>query len=498
MGLRCLRTGARFAFSDTCNYAMRNTITFLLDGQTVEVDFSRERAIRPTTTVLNYLRSLPGHRGVKEGCAEGDCGACTVALAEPREGGSLRYRAVDSCLLFLPMIDGKQLITVENLRSPGGTLHPVQEAMVARHGSQCGFCTPGFIMSMFVLYKESVAPRRGEVEDALAGNLCRCTGYRSIIDAALDACARGPLDHFSAGERKTLASLASLPQGSIEIRTPEQMYLRPESLDEACGAIREFPRACVVAGGTDAALRVTKGHEFLETIIDLGGVRELRRVEERGGVLEIGACVPLADLPRVLERKHRALADTLALFASRQIRNVATLGGNLCTASPVGDTAPVLIACGARVVLQSVRGTREVPVDGFFTGYRTTLREPDELIRTVRIPPPDGALLRSYKVSKRRDLDIATLSAGFRLRMSGKGVVESLTLAYGGMAERTKRAEATERSLIGKRWSRESVEEATQSIDRDFSPITDVRGSAEFRALAAKNLLLKFWLDTKG
>jgi xanthine dehydrogenase small subunit len=282
----------------------------------------------------------------------------------------------------------------------------------------------------------------------------------------------------------------------MEITTPGQKYFRPVTLNEACRALEQFPGACVVAGGTDVALRVTKQHQILETVIDLGAVPELRRVSVSGGGVQIGAGVPLADLPSLLEGKFPALEETLSLFASRQIRNFATLGGNLGTASPVGDTSPVLMACGASVILQSLRGTREVPLDGFFTGYRKTLREPDEIILALRIPPPDGALIRSYKVSKRRDLDIATLSAGFRLSLTGAGDVESLTLAYGGMAERTKRAEKTEQYLIGKSWSRERVNEAAEYLSSDFSPITDVRGSAEFRMLAAKNLLLKFWLDS--
>ncbi len=466
-----------------------------MDGSPVEVDFSREKSIRPTTTVLNYLRALPDRRGVKEGCAEGDCGACTVVIAGPGASGELRYRAVDSCLLFLPMIDGKQLITVENLRSPEGNLHPVQEAVVAHHGSQCGFCTPGFVMSMFALFKSPSAPDRREIEDALTGNLCRCTGYRPIVDAALDACARGPRDRFTGDEKEVLAALRSLPRGPLEIRTSGQMYFRPVTLEEAGAAMRKFPRAAVIAGGTDVALRVTKRHEDLETVIDLGAVEDLQRVSVTGGALQIGAGVPLADIPPILEGKYPALADMLSVFASRQIRNLATLGGNLGTASPIGDASPVLVACGASVLLQSPHGIREVPLDGFFTGYRETVREPDELILAVRIPPPAGAFVRSYKVSKRRDLDIATLSAGFRVSVNRTGIVESLVLAYGGMAERMKRAEAAERHLLGNQWSRDRVEEAAEFLPRDFSPITDVRGSAEFRMVAAKNLLLKFWLD---
>jgi xanthine dehydrogenase small subunit len=298
-------------------------------------------------------------------------------------------------------------------------------------------------------------------------------------------------------EKDVLSTLASFLHDSIEISTPGHRYFRPATLSEACRLLEEFPCACVVAGGTDAALRVTKRHEVPGTVIDLGAVPDLRKMSASNEGLQIGAGVPLADLPPLLEGKYPALAETLSLFASRQIRNLATLGGTLGTASPVGDTSPVLIASGASVILQSVRGTRQVPMDGFFTGYRKTLREPDELILSLRIPPPDGAIIRSYKVSKRRDLDIATLSAGFRLSMTGGGDVESLTLAYGGMAERTKRAVKTEKYLIGKPWSRDRVEEAGEYLSQDFSPITDVRGSAEFRMLAAKNLLLKFWLDSK-
>jgi xanthine dehydrogenase small subunit len=395
------------------------------------------------------------------------------------------------------MIDGKQVITIENLRSPDGTLHPVQKAMVGHHGSQCGFCTPGFLMSMFALYKQGAAPEREEIEDALTGNLCRCTGYRPIVDAARDACAHGPLDHFSAREESVLASLAALPHDAVAVRTSAQTYLRPASLDEALRALDAFPASAVVAGGTDVALRVTKRHEILESVIDVGALAELKEVSSTAGAMVIGAGVPLADLPSLVAPRYPALAAALSVFGSRQVRNLATLGGNLGTASPVGDLPPVLVAYGASVMLRSLRGIREVPLDGFFTGYRDTLREPGELITAVRLPSPGEDFIRSYKVSRRRDLDIATLSGAFRLRLDSGGAVQSLTLAYGGMAELTKRAAHAERFLTGKHWSRKCVEEASELLTDDFTPITDVRGSAGFRILAAKNLLLKFYLDSR-
>jgi len=477
---------------------MKTSITFLLDGDPVEIDFAGPDSIRPTATLLEYLRSLPSHRGVKEGCAEGDCGACTVVTAETTPAGSLRYRPVDSCLVFLPMIDGKQVITVENLRSPRGELHPVQRAMVGHHGSQCGFCTPGFVMSMFALFKRGPAPTDEQIADALAGNLCRCTGYRSIVDAARDACAGGPHDHFSVRERDVVAALAGLPRGGLSVRLPGRTYIRPASIAETFAALGEFPAAVIVAGGTDAALRVTKKHESLEAVIDVGAVAELKDAKRADGGLVIGAGVPLADLPALMQGQYPALGEMLSVFGSLQVRNCATLGGNLGTASPIGDLAPVLMAYRARVILRSPRGTRRMPLEEFLTGYRTTALAAGELIAAVELPPPDGAIVRSYKISRRRDMDIATLSAGFRLRLDASGSVESLVLAYGGMAERTRRAALAERALAGGPWSRERVEEAAQSLDRDFTPITDVRGSARFRALAARNVLLRFWHDSLG
>jgi xanthine dehydrogenase small subunit len=474
---------------------MQTAVSFVLDGQLRTIDFRSSYC--PTTTVLQYLRSLPDHRGVKEGCAEGDCGACTVVLGEPCADGTVRYRAVDACLVFLPMLHGKHLVTIENLATASG-LHPVQQAMVDCHGSQCGFCTPGFIMSMFALFKNQSNPTPAQIEAALTGNLCRCTGYKPIVAATARACVYGGIDHLTAQEHGIVALLRQLPDTSLSIRTDRQEFFRPRTLQEALLFKQQHPDAIVICGATDVALRVTKRHELLTVLLALSGVGEFQDIQDRHTFLTIGAAVPLSDVMPVVAEPFPALYGMLQVFGSLQIRNLATLGGNLCTASPIGDTLPVLLAYGARVVLASLNGVREVPLDTFFVGYRQTACRPDELLSAVILPKPvHGSLVRSYKVSKRKDLDISTLSGGFRLDLAADGRVEAVVLAYGGMAERVKRATHTEAFLRGKAWSRQTVEAALPIIDQEFTPIADVRSGAEFRRIAARNLLLKFWNDTQ-
>lgn len=475
-----------------------NRIAFYLDGKMMEIDFEREHRWGPTTTVLNFLRSLPNQKGTKEGCAEGDCGACTVVIAEPNADGQLTYRAIDSCLVFLPMIDGKQLISVENLGS-SSNLHPVQKAMVDCDGSQCGYCTPGFVMSLFALYKSEKEINQAEIMDGLTGNLCRCTGYRSILEAANSCCKTRTEDQFSAEASSVSKVLQThqIAQSDLDLNDGNTHYLRPKSLKSALELRAKYPTALIVCGGTDVGLMVTKRKMQLPTVLDLSGIPETNFSQELDGGLKIGATTNLELVKGLVQNRFPALFEMLAVFGSRQIREQGTLGGNIANASPIGDMPPVLMALDAQVELQSINGTRTLPIEEFITGYRTTDLKPTELITAVLIPDtPLNKIVKSYKVSKRKDLDISTVSAGFYVELDPNENVKDIGLIYGGMAAMTKHASLAEDFLLNNFWTRENIEHAMMLIDQEFSPISDARSGKEGRRIMARNLLLKFWADT--
>lgn len=480
---------------------MKNSpiIKFVLDDRLCSVNIEAE-GLSPTTTVLNYLRQSPIHKGTKEGCAEGDCGACTVVIAELDKNNKLKYSAIDSCLVFLPMIHGKQLITVENLMSKSGEeikLHPVQQSMVDCNGSQCGYCTPGFIMSLLSLYKNEQTPSKESIEDALTGNLCRCTGYRPILEAASNACVHKGLDHFNSNEKMITDLLSSIrsEETNLQLEAGMQSYSRPASMIEALRLKEAKPEALLMTGATDIALRVTKKRELLKEIIDLGAVPELKTYSANEKEVIIGAGLDLEAIKQITEEHLPALNKMLRVFGSRQIRRLASLGGNLGSASPIGDTLPVLFAYKAIINLKNLKTTRAIPINEFITGYRQTLIEKEELIFSIHIPVPDsGTIVDSYKVSKRKDLDISTVSGSFRLKLK-EGKVEEIILAYGGMAEKTKQANKAEEFLLGKKWNKENVVSAAEMVYKEFTPLTDARSGAEFRRLSAKNLLIKFWSE---
>lgn len=462
-------------------------IRFVHRGRVREI-----RGVDPNTTVLNWLRA-GGLTGTKEGCAEGDCGACTVVVGEAA-GGRLCYRAVNACIQFVPALDGKALVTVEDLAGAGGTLHPVQRAMVEQHASQCGFCTPGFVMSLFALYRAPGKPDRARINDAIAGNLCRCTGYRPIVDAALAACAGARDDEFLRAEAGTLALLGSIRrERGLVYEAAGRRFYAPVSEDELAEALLREPAARILAGGTDLALEVTKQHRDLDTLIHVGGVRGLADIEESASHLEIGAAAPYGDAMAAIAAAYPEFGEVLRRLGSEQIRNVATMGGNIANASPIGDTPPLLLALGAKVVLRKGAARRELALDDFFLGYRKTALAPGEFIARIRIPKPRAGLrFAAYKVSKRFDQDISAVCGAFAVETGG-GIVRAARVAFGGMAATPKRAAGCEAALTGKPWNEATVAAAAAALERDFAPISDMRASARYRTAVARNLLWRFY-----
>jgi xanthine dehydrogenase small subunit len=441
--------------------------------------------IDPNRTLLWFLRER-GLTAAKEGCAEGECGACAVVLVRRDERGRARYEAVNSCLMLAAATAGQEIVTVESM-ADGERLHPVQQLLVDHGGSQCGYCTPGFVASMFAeLYRPE---RDGYDPESIGGNLCRCTGYRPIRDA-VRSLPLAPDDRFGARLGEAPPRLGSVKCGGFH---------RPASLAELFATLREHPTARLVQGGTDVVVEVNQRHTRFETIVSLEGLEALRLWRDEGDALEIGAGLPLTEIERRLhglsEPGLPIFHELFALFSSRLIRNRATLGGNLVNASPIGDGPPTLLALGAELRLASDAGERVVPLDGFFTGYRQTLLKAGEVVISVRIPKPFPATARFYKVSKRELDDISTVAAAFAIDREG-ATVRRAAIAYGGVAATPVRMHAAEQALVGQPWNAASVARATEIIESALSPIDDHRGSAAYRRAMVRRLFEKFHHDT--
>ncbi|MFL5318611.1 MAG: xanthine dehydrogenase small subunit [Myxococcaceae bacterium] len=461
-------------------------LRFCLNDRWVELS-----GVSPTTTLLRFLRDNAHLTGTKEGCAEGDCGACTVAVAETDAAGQAVYRSVNSCLVLLPMVQGKRVYTVEGLKD-GAEYHPVQKALAEELGSQCGYCTPGVVMAMFESAYRADFDEPWKLDAAMCGNLCRCTGYRPIREATQRVAGMRPADRFS----RNLVASSNEPM-QLSYQAGPQKFFTPATLSELFDVLDENPAARFVVGGTDLSLEVTKRYAEPELLVSLEAIPELRKLEPIAGGHRIGASVSLTDLEDYSRGKLTPVERMLRYFGARQIKNRGTVGGNLCNASPIGDLPPVMISLGATCVAVSRKGERRIPADQFFVSYRKTALEKGEVLGWVEVPSiPLGARASSYKVSKRRELDISAVAAGFFVLVDGAGKVSEIRLAYGGMAATPARAKKTEAALLGQPLTRQSIEAALPRLAEDFSPLSDHRGSAKYRALLARNLLIGFFEET--
>ena len=463
-----------------------SAIEFRLNGELVRVD-----SVSPNTTLLEWLRAR-GRTGSKEGCAEGDCGACSVAIVDRDARGKRCYRAINSCLVPLPLMAGRDIISVEGVACP--KMHPVQQAMVENFGSQCGYCTPGFIMSLFEGYYLKDLKSAAQLDEQLCGNLCRCTGYRPIRDAAADAFAqRKRPDDFAAQLKTAKAKLKA-----ARYNFGGETFLRPASLEKLFRAMADHPDARLIAGATDLGLEISKRFEKFPVLISIEAVVELAEITSTRTEWRIGAATTLTKLDDLLGAEFPEIREMRSVFGSRQIRIRATLGENLVTSSPIGDSAPALLALDSSVVIASAAGERVLPLEEFFVDYRKTALQSGEILRSVIIPrtQPDIEMRRRfYKVSKRREMDISTVAACFVVTLDNSGTITKARLAYGGVAALPVRARKTEAALIGKRWSDSACDEVIPILETEFAPISDVRGSAIYRRQLITNLLRKFFGD---
>jgi len=467
-------------------------IRFFHRGQVVDVD-----ALSPTTTVLQYLREHAACTGTKEGCAEGDCGACTVIQGELDATGKLQLRNVNACTQFLPTLDGRALLTVEDLGGPE-QLNPAQQALVDCHGSQCGFCTPGFVMSLTACYEAHQAagtrPTRQELADDLAGNLCRCTGYRPILDAGermFDAPTR-VLDR----EPITAALRELAKDEPLDYHHAGQRFHAPQSIHDLALLRETYPQATLLAGSTDIGLWVNKQFRVLPELIYTGRVDALKAIREEDGGLWIGAAASLEDAWAALTELAPSLAELWRRFASPPVRHAGTLGGNIANGSPIGDGAPALIALGADVILRKGTQQRRLPLQDFYLDYMKKDLQPGEFVEALHVPKPDTSwAISAHKVSKRHDSDISAVCAVLALQLRN-GTVQQARFVFGGMAAIVKRAAAAEAAVVGQPWVEATAEAAAKALVNDFKPMTDMRASDGYRLKVSQNLFRKLWLET--
>ena len=455
-------------------------IQFYLNGK-----LHSEDNLPPTTSVLDYIRERVGLTGTKEGCAEGDCGTCSIVLVREEDSNPV-YEVVNSCLMMMPQLDGKCVVTVEGLESEAGFLNPIQDAMVQSDGTQCGFCTPGFVMALYALRQGGEEISDGVIHTALAGNLCRCTGYRPIIEAAHEACKTHTQDAYG--------GLTDLDAGN-HYQVDDQQFFAPESLSEIADIYATIPDAYLLAGGTDLGILTSKERQPLTKILHTSNVKELNEISETEEAIEFGAAVTYTRALPYIERLYPSFATLISRIGSRQIRNIGTLGGNVGNASPIGDTPPCLIALGATLKLYSKEGERELPIEDFFLDYRKTDLKPGEIIKSIGIPKLiENQEFRTYKISKRYDQDISSVIGAYRVEIENDKI-SNIRTGFGGMAATPKRALVCEKALIGEPWNEETMVSAASAVIEDFQPIDDHRASKHYRLRVAGNLFTRLYRD---
>ena len=466
----------------------RGIVKFLFNDKILELNNPD-----PNQTILNFIRTELKKTGTKEGCAEGGCGACTVVIGELNKG-NIEYKAVNACISFLPFLNGKQLLVVEDLVSNEGKLHAVQEAMVKCHGSQCGFCTPGFVMSLFSMYKNHDNYNNELIKDSISGNLCRCTGYRPIVDAGKSLNKISKIDQFSKNKTKTIKLLKKINSKSLFITNQDKKYFSPKTIKDLKNIIKKNPNSSFLSGGTDLSLKVTKERQDIKNIINLKDIKEIDFIREKKNFIEVGAATPLIKFEKFIKKHYPDFNSVLKRYGSVQIRNVGTIGGNIATASPIGDTLPILLSLNAKLVIETIKSRKILSINEFFVSYRKTKLKKKEFIYSIRIPLYKNNIFKAYKISKRFDDDISSLCASFNLEISNNKIKNAF-IAFGGMAEIPKRAIICEKSLKNKHLSLDIFLKSRNYLEKDFNPIGDMRASKDYRLQVAKNLFIKCFYE---